>query len=468
MGCLVSENPRMDEAYTRVLRRSAALRRRDRVRLVTVFTSAAAAVALALALIAPSAQARQRTIVAARLPGAIELTSSLGAYAPSTSPSSDVAEASRSEQDLSVELLRGLVAGRETSPVVSPLSLEIDLAMLDLGAKGQTSQQIRDVMGLGDLSPQDAASAIAVLGSEFLPATSDSSAKGLLSSANALWTQQGLTPTPAFLRQLVIQFGAGVWQADFRDHLPEALAAINSWTSRNTNGQITQLFGKGSGLSTLTRLVLANALFVNLRWQQSFEAQLSTRPFYQSSTSVVHELFMSSPPLGAKGAFKVPAKISTTYEAVSLPYADSGLSALLIMPTTQNIVSYLASLTGTKVAAIAASLAPAEVQVSMPSVSLRSDDSLNGILQGLGVQAAFGRQADFSGLISGVHLEIQSVEQQNYISVGPEGTVVASATGISGLVDALVLRQPIVLDHPYLMLIRNDRTGVILLATVVR
>ncbi len=77
----------------------------------------------------------------------------------------------------------------------------------------------------------------------------------------------------------------------------------------------------------------------------------------------------------------------------------------------------------------------------------------------MGLQLAFGGTADFSGMSSQAHLSLSNVVHQAAVEVNEEGTVAAAAT--SGIVSRGD-HPEFHVDHPFVFLIRDLHTGVIL------
>jgi serpin B len=83
----------------------------------------------------------------------------------------------------------------------------------------------------------------------------------------------------------------------------------------------------------------------------------------------------------------------------------------------------------------------------------------------MGMPLAFARQANFSGIDAQRSLEVGNVFHKAFVDVSEGGTEAAAATGIA--IRPLVARRmdpPVVFraDHPFLFLIRDKRSGVIL------
>jgi hypothetical protein len=108
-----------------------------------------------------------------------------------------------------------------------------------------------------------------------------------------------------------------------------------------------------------------------------------------------------------------------------------------------------------------AALAPRRVGVIMPRFSFGFDADMKQTLRALGMQRAFqAGVADLSGISATADLEISDVAHQAFIAVDEQGTEAAAATGVVVIERS---RPPyVVLDRPFLFLIRDRVTGSIL------
>jgi serpin B len=81
----------------------------------------------------------------------------------------------------------------------------------------------------------------------------------------------------------------------------------------------------------------------------------------------------------------------------------------------------------------------------------------------MGIKDAFTRQADFSAMSGMKDLFISAVLHKAYVDVTEEGTEAAAATGIVVGVTSVQPPPPeFRADHPFVFLIRDNRTGSIL------
>ena len=74
---------------------------------------------------------------------------------------------------------------------------------------------------------------------------------------------------------------------------------------------------------------------------------------------------------------------------------------------------------------------------------------------------AFTPSADFSGVTGSTGLSIGDVFHKTFVFVNEEGTEAAAATGVT--VGVTAMGPSFIADHPFLFLIRHNRSGTVLL-----
>ncbi|HEX2703331.1 MAG TPA: serpin family protein, partial [Solirubrobacteraceae bacterium] len=336
-------------------------------------------------------------------------------------------------------------------------SIDVALTMADAGAAGQTASQVAHVLGApaAGAAVADAAS----LRRALARAVGSGSNAPTLDVANALWTQSGLALQPPFVSTLTNDFGAPPESTNFASDPAAALRAINSWVSEHTDALIPALLGPGS-ITPQTAFVLANAIYLKAHWQNPFAAS-STQPaaFTTPDGSVVRVPFMNEHGVTYDYAG------GENYQAVELPYSSSSLSLLAILPRGTTLAHFERGLGANVLATIVHHLGPQSVNLSMPKLDLSSQEELNGPLQKLGMTDAFGPAADFRGVTTQRSLYISLVEHAAVLKVDEQGTVAAGASAVISPTTAVpVPREPVsvILNRPYLMLLRDDASGNIL------
>ncbi|MCL2710712.1 MAG: serpin family protein [Planctomycetaceae bacterium] len=294
---------------------------------------------------------------------------------------------------------------------VSPYGVQLLLDLARHGADGETKAEIERVLGYTQSVKW-----------EIL-------ADGTLTTAAALWTQQGYPILPTFLQTARENFGSAIEQADFLGKPNEAIRRINAWCSENTNGRIPTLF---SELDPQTRLVLANAVHFAADWQVPFMAHLTRDGDFTLLD-------------GTKTPTKLMAKFETLHYgetddtlALGLLYKAEGYAMLFLLPkepadfTQSKFAQWESAMTAEKLSTIRRSMARVLVDARLPKFTMETNIPLNETLKQLGMPTAFDvRKADFSKISAITAIDplfISEVLQKTYVRVDELGTEAAAVT----------------------------------------
>jgi serpin B len=150
-------------------------------------------------------------------------------------------------------------------------------------------------------------------------------------------------------------------------------------------------------------------------------------------------------------------------QIIELPYVGNQLSMFVLLPKEVDCLQSLEEkLTQVNLEKWTSAVHEQEVDVDLPKFTMASEFSLKDVLQAMGMSAAFGSQADFSGMNGKKDLYLSAVVHKAFVDVNEEGTEAAAATGVVS--DAKEARLPLTfrVDHPFVFLIRDDKTGSIL------
>src|SRR5262249_52271109 len=144
-------------------------------------------------------------------------------------------------------------------------------------------------------------------------------------------------------------------------------------------------------------------------------------------------------------------------------YRGGRFAALAVMPTHGSLAEFVSSVTPEAIGSIASAVHPA-ASVSLPRFETSSKIDLKPVLQSLGMVTPFAPSADFSRL-SPVATMVDQAIQRVYLGVGEYGTTAAAVTGTSFIPTSGHAGPAVVLDHPFVFLVRDTKTGAILFAS---
>ena len=341
--------------------------------------------------------------------------------------------------------------------VFAPESLSIALAMTYGGAAGTTATQMATTLHF-TLPPERLHPAFDALDLA-LNAPASGSGAFRLTLANAAWAQQGFAVLPSYLDLLARNYGAGVRLVDFTSAAETARQTIDAWVSEQTEGKIPELLREGD-ISTQTRLVLTNALYFKADWQTPFYPQSPTGTF-QTPAGPVSVPMMN-------GSAEVPVWTGLGFTAASLPYAGGTTSMVLLVPDAGTFDAFEGALSADALEAALAGVGTAEPEaVVLPRFTVGEHFSVKEALMVLGMTDGFDPSlADLSGIDGGHDLFITDVIHQTNVAVDEQGTVASAATAV--IIGMKGARKTLVVDRPFIFLIRNDVTGATLFMGRVR
>jgi serpin B len=155
------------------------------------------------------------------------------------------------------------------------------------------------------------------------------------------------------------------------------------------------------------------------------------------------------------------------YAALSMPYRDSTLSLLAVLPEHQSLAALERQLNERALTRVIATMTKRNVAVSLPRLHLEAHALLNEMLERLGMIDAFSESADFSGMTSAERLGVGEVIHAADFMVDERGTEAAAVTvvGVRTL-GAKAVRHVVAFDadRPFLFFLRDNRTGAVLFA----
>jgi len=313
---------------------------------------------------------------------------------------------------------------------VSPYCAELVLDFVRSGADGETKAEIDKVLGRTGLK------------------WTESVADSPLTTAAALWTQQGQNIQPDFLANAQKMFGASIEQADFANDSADAVRRINAWCLEKTNGKIASLFDR---LDSQTRCVLAGAIHFAADWKVPFDKDLTM----DSDFTLLNGSTIKTKIMGQSQMMKYGETGETLI--VELPYKNEGYSMVLLLPKdSAQFADWESKLTAEALKTLRAGMRPVQVDLRMPRFTVESDLALNETLKKLGMPTAFGQEADFSGISGQKDLYLSEVRQKTFVKVDETGTEAAAVTGAAIAVKMAVMTKPFYANRPFLYLIVKD------------
>ncbi|XP_067171112.1 plasminogen activator inhibitor 1 [Apteryx mantelli] len=380
-----------------------------------------------------------------------------GVTAP-TSGTPAGARVARLAADFGIRLFREAAGRRgDGNAAFSPHGAAAVLGALQLATAGPSRHQIEAAMGFGINEPGVAL--------ELRRLRKQLGGPGQrLAAAEGLFVARELALAPGVITRFVHTLGRRPAQVDFQQP-QQARAILNAWVQNHTQGMIRDFLPPGAA-GPGTRLVLATAVYFKGSWLQPFPAAATRRRlFHKADGSTAAVPMMEQTAKLNYGEFATPQGLD--YDVVELPYHGGAVSMLVAAPARREapLAALAGALDADLVAAWAANMTRVPRVLVLPRFSLETAWDLRASLKALGVRAVFEPEAaDFTALSAEEPLFLAQALQKVRIEVNESGTEAASAT--AAVVHSRMAPLEILMDRPFLFIVRHNPTGPITLCGV--
>ncbi|XP_067272887.1 leukocyte elastase inhibitor-like isoform X1 [Pseudorasbora parva] len=369
---------------------------------------------------------------------------------------------SRANSLFALDLYRALSASNaEGNMFFSPLSVSAALAMVYLGARGDTVKEMEKVLSFSSVSD---------VHSHFESLTSSinsPSASYILKLANRLYGEKTYSFLPEYLESTLKLYHAELQAVDFIGAAEDSRKLINTWVEEQTENKIKDLLKPGM-VTAMTRLVLVNAIYFKENWMHLFETRdTKEMPFKinQNESRPVEMMYQ-------KKKFPFRSIPEHDLQVLELPYKHKQLSMLILLPNeTQDgsdpLLKLESELTLDKLLdwtdrdEMATRM---DVKVYLPKFKVEFESSLSATLHRMGMSSVFGSKANLTGMSSQDGLFISEMIHKAFVNVNEEGTEATAATAVYllGCARPKPEFQIFRADHPFIFFIRHNPTNSIL------
>jgi len=381
------------------------------------------------------------------------------AQAPSPLPDqADIIDSSTAIADFSQSLFRELLNGEHENVIFSPLSLYYVLAMVALGAGGETAYEFQTVLGL---DPLFLASELMYLTQSLLYTSGDTT----LNIVASIWVNNEHIIHPDFNQAMTRYFSSCARPRDFSGNVYTTIDEINQWVYNQTYGLIVNPITE---IDPDDLLLLINALYISAQWPQFFQEVQDV--FYPESGYAQDMTFLKTDVLWTY------ASVTDTYEAVLLTYNDNRLALFMVRPVCGISVRDFTIYNDIMAIYNRLDIIPGGFIVRMPQLDKMSELKMNDYLMTMGFSSIFCpyTPSDFSGLLQEALDECIYIREAMQVAriittrYGTEAAAVSIARPAltTGSCDLFPPRE-LNFNTPYLYMIIDTETGIPLFVGVV-
>ncbi|KAM6900765.1 leukocyte elastase inhibitor-like [Xenentodon cancila] len=367
---------------------------------------------------------------------------------------------SKANTSFSLDLFKTLADNDKTANIFySPFNISSALAMVMLGARGNTAAQMSKSLKTSDCQND--------LHTSFAQLLSELNKSGALYVANRLYGEQSYQFVEDFLGKTRKHYKAELECVDFMKSSEAARLKINSWVEKQTHGKIKEVLAPDV-VDTMTRLVLVNAIYFKGNWDKKFEESSTLEAQFRLSKSNRKPVKM----MHQKSKFRFAWIQKATCQILEMPYQGKELSMLIFLPndieddTTgleklEKMLTYDNFVEWTR----PDMMDEIEVQVGLPRFKVEEKYDMKNILVSMGMVDAFDMsKSDFSGMSPANDLVLSEVFHKAFVEVNEEGTEAAAATAAIMMLRCAPRTASFVADHPFLFFIRHNPSNSVLFA----
>lgn len=242
---------------------------------------------------------------------------------------------------------------------------------------------------------------------------------------------------------------------------------MNAWAEKETTGLIKEVLPPGS-VDATTRLIFSNALYFKGSWTEKFDtSKTKDHDFHLLTGTSIQVPFMASKKKQTIRAFD-------GFKVLGLPYLQGEdkrqFSMYLILPDAHDGLAAVIKKVG-KPNFLHRHIPHQKVEVGefrIPKFKFSFGFEASEALKKLGVVLPFsgegGGLTEMVDSVEGGNLYVSSIFHKSFIEVNEEGTEAAAATAGVVKLRSLMVNEKIdfVADHPFLFLIRENMTGMVM------
>ncbi|XP_063146348.1 alpha-1-antitrypsin-like [Candoia aspera] len=301
----------------------------------------------------------------------------------------------------------------------SPFSITTAFALLTLGAKSETKDQIHKALAfnLSDIEEREIHEGF----QQLIHVLSHPRNKAQVYIGNALFIEESLKFLPKFLENAKTLYEAEGFSVDFS--VPRLVKKqINDYVRNKTYGKIAHAV---ENLEPTTVMVLVNHIFIKASWKKPFDTRLIRKEdfFIDANTTVQIDL------MSRMGYYNVFRDEDLSCWVVEIPY-EGDATALFILPDEGKLEQVEAALVTETLTKWKTSFTYKNIKLYIPKFSISTSYNIKDLFQRMGVTAVFNNASDLSGITGERNLMVSKAFHKILLSVHESGTEAAAITVI--------------------------------------
>ncbi|MBP5435716.1 serpin family protein [bacterium] len=336
--------------------------------------------------------------------------------------------------------------------MISPLSIAISMAMTANGAVDEALDEMKEVLGFGEMDLPDVNEQFSQLIASLVEADKDM----VLEIADSIWMDDAFAPgvKEDFISVLEDFYSAALFTENFAD--AETVGKINSWVSEKTHEKIGRIIDE---IGPNTVMYIINAIYFKAGWTTPFNLEETHQGSFKLSDGTFKNVdFMHGGGFGAPDLY-FNLNHEEGYSVVRIPYGRD-VFAFYGFVRPGSIEDFISDIAENGIDSYLEEMRIYQLyELELPKFKFAYEKSLKDTFTALGIGQIFNGGLD--NIASDVEdLHVNDIYHKTFIEVNEEGTEAAGYTYIDpepgGDPDGFFG------THPFVFVIRDDRTGSIL------
>ncbi|KAK1407518.1 hypothetical protein QVD17_39134 [Tagetes erecta] len=381
--------------------------------------------------------------------------------------SRDLQQSIKNQTQVSTTLATRLLSHNfpDSNVVFSPLSIHVVLSILAAGSKGPLLDQLLAFL------KANTATDLNSLYSRLVPLIfADGSPNGgpRLSVANGVWVHKTFPVKPSFKEIVDNTYKATCNQVDFQNK-EEVANEVNLWAEKQTNGLIKNVIS-ANAIDNISMLILANAVYFKGVWMEKFNDSMTEEDdFHLLDGNKVQVPFMTS----RNNQF---VRVYDDFKVLGLPYLNGQdkrkFTMYFFLPHEKDGLPSLVEKVGSTPDFLERHIPHHKVKLReflIPKFKILFGFEASDMLKELGLVLPFSDVGftEMVELLQDEWLSVSSIYHKSFVDVNEEGTEAAAVTAVHMLCGSSRKKVEenivdFVADHPFLFVIREDVSGVVL------
>ncbi|XP_065219771.1 uncharacterized protein LOC135845235 [Planococcus citri] len=355
--------------------------------------------------------------------------------------------------------------------VFSPINIYSALALVLLGADGDTFEEIAKLMGLPARGKKD--EEVHKILSKVLEAIENTSdilvyteeeegernLKAIINVTNGVFVHENVSLIQSYVTQARSFYKSEISNVDFCNNSAKATDTINEFISKRTQQRIPRLLEKP--VDTATRIVLASCVYFKATWNNQFKKNATSEENFDTGSEKVLVKMMQFEK-------EVPYidLPNLHLEAVSLDYKGNDVSMIVILPKPEKTINdIVSSLRVEDLQLIADQSTSTNIDLKLPRMKFSWKSNINDYLVQLGLEKAFTDECQLTNMVTGIPVNISRVTHAAEIEVDEDGTEATAATVFEITMRCCIDPDtpiPFHVNRPFIFYIYHRKTNTVL------